>query len=157
MDKKKTILLVDDTPDNLSFLSKVLQDDFKVKVANDGTKALKAATSGVPPDLILLDIMMPELDGYEVCRRLKADASTANIPIIFVTGKDSRMDEAKGLMLGAVDFVMKPIDVTLVKTRIRVHLAQVDRMSKIINAFREQISELKSENARLRSELALKC
>ncbi|MBF0423314.1 MAG: response regulator [Magnetococcales bacterium] len=112
MDERKTILIVDDTPDNLLFLSSVLKDDFRVKIANDGTKALKAVATGTPPDLILLDIMMPELDGYEVCRRLKEDQTTRSIPIVFVTSKSSHEDILKGLRLGAYYYLTKPIEST---------------------------------------------
>ncbi|MGL5509732.1 MAG: response regulator, partial [Microcoleaceae cyanobacterium] len=84
---KKTILVVDDTPDNLTFISGLLKDDFLVKVANHGEKALAIAHSAHPPDLILLDILMPGMDGYQVCRQLKADQATRDIPIIFLTIK----------------------------------------------------------------------
>ena len=101
--------MVDDTPDNLSLMSGLLKDLYKVKVANNGEKALQIAASDSPPDLILLDIMMPGMDGYEVCSRLKADDKTRDIPVIFLTAKAEVEDETRGLGLGAVDYVTKPV------------------------------------------------
>src|SRR5512133_3982652 len=95
--EKSTILVVDDTPENLTLMSHLLWGLYKVKVANGGETALKIAMSDAPPDLILLDIMMPDMDGYEVCRRLKCDPRTMNIPIIFLTAKAGLEDEEKGL------------------------------------------------------------
>ena len=107
--EKPTILVVDDTPENLSMMSFLLKDLYKVKVANQGQKALRIAASEPRPDLILLDIMMPEMDGYEVCRQLQQDPQTRTIPIIFLTAKASIEDEEFGLELGAVDYITKPI------------------------------------------------
>jgi putative two-component system response regulator len=121
--KKASLLVVDDTPDNLSLMSGLLKDSYKVKVANSGEKALKIAQSEAPPDLILLDIMMPEMDGYEVCRRLKLDARTRDIPIIFLTAKVQMEDERRGLELGAVDYLTKPVSPPIVLARVKNHLA----------------------------------
>ena len=121
--EKSTILVVDDTPDNLTLMSGLLKDLYKVKVANNGERALKIATSDSPPDLILLDIMMPEMDGYEVCRRLKADSSTRHIPIIFLTAKVEVVDETLGFELGASDYITKPISPPIVLARIETHLS----------------------------------
>ena len=93
---KPTILVVDDTPDNLSLMSGLLKDLYKVKIANNGERALKVATTGTPPDIILLDIMMPVMDGYETCRHLKANPETRDIPVIFLTAKAEVEDEMKG-------------------------------------------------------------
>lgn len=120
--KKATILVVDDTPDNLALMSGLLKDDYKVKVANGGEKALKIAQSDSPPDLILLDIMMPEMDGYEVCKRLQMDEKTREIPVIFLTAKSEESDETKGLELGAVDYITKPISPPIVLARVKTHL-----------------------------------
>ena len=120
---RATVLVVDDTPDNLTLMSSLLKDDYKVKVANGGEKALKIAASDSPPDLILLDIMMPDMDGHEVCRRLKRDPKTMHIPIIFLTAKSEVEDERKGLELGAVDYITKPISPPIVMARVRNHLA----------------------------------
>lgn len=120
---KATILVVDDTPDNLALMSNLLKDNYHVKIANGGEKALKMAMSAAPPDLILLDIMMPGMDGYEVCRRLKCDPRSMNIPIIFLTAKAGLEDERKGLELGAVDYITKPISPSIVLARVKNHLA----------------------------------
>ncbi|MCK9389948.1 MAG: two-component system response regulator [Syntrophales bacterium] len=121
--KKASILVVDDTPDNLILMNSLLKDDYKVKIANSGEKALKIVTSESPPDLILLDIMMPGMDGYEVCRRLKHDPKTMHIPVIFLTAKVGLQDEQKGLELGAVDYITKPISPPIVMVRVKNHLA----------------------------------
>jgi putative two-component system response regulator len=121
--KKATVLVVDDTPDNLALMSSLLKDDYKVKIANGGEKALKIAMSGSPPDLILLDITMPGMDGYEVCQRLKLDPKTMHIPVIFLTAKSEVEDEKNGLELGAVDYITKPISPPIVMARVKNHLA----------------------------------
>ncbi|MCF8479163.1 MAG: two-component system response regulator [Rhodospirillum sp.] len=118
-----TILVVDDTPENLSLMSDLLRDIYRVKVATGGEKALRIARAAEPPDLILLDVMMPGMDGYEVCRHLKADRTTAAIPVIFLTARTDPEDERKGLDLGAVDYITKPISPPLVLARVRNHLA----------------------------------
>jgi len=121
--QKAIILVVDDTPDNLTLMSGLLKDNYLVKVANSGARALKIAQSETPPDLILLDIMMPEMDGYEVCRRLKADNKTRDIPIIFLTAKTEVVDETLGFELGASDYITKPISPPIVLARVETHLA----------------------------------
>ncbi|MEZ7861916.1 MAG: two-component system response regulator [Aeromonadaceae bacterium] len=121
--EKPTILVVDDTPENLTMMSFLLKDRYKVKVANHGQKALRIAASEPQPDLILLDIMMPEMDGYEVCRQLQQDLQTRNIPIIFLTAKSSVEDEEFGLGLGAVDYITKPISPPVVLARVKTHLS----------------------------------
>lgn len=121
--EKAIILVVDDTPDNLTLMSGLLKDNYRVKVANSGERALKIAQSETPPDLILLDIMMPEMDGYEVCRRLKADTKTRDIPIIFLTAKTEVVDETHGFELGASDYITKPISPPIVLARVETHLA----------------------------------
>jgi CheY-like chemotaxis protein len=119
---KKTILIVDDTAANISLISTLLNAVYRTKVATNGQKALNIAASEHPPDLILLDIMMPEIDGYEVCRRLKADEKTRHIPIIFLTAMTQAEDEEKGLMLGAVDYITKPISPAILMARVRTHI-----------------------------------
>lgn len=121
--KKATILVIDDTPDNLVLMSNLLKDDYKVKVAHSGEKGLRITSSDSPPDLILLDIMMPDIDGYEVCQRLKRNPLTMNIPVIFLTAKAEVEDEQKGLELGAVDYITKPISPSIVLARVKIHLA----------------------------------
>jgi putative two-component system response regulator len=120
--EKPTVLVVDDTPDNLSLMNALLKGSYKVKVANHGEKALKTAFS-TPPDLILLDIMMPEMDGYQICQQLKRNPVTKDIPVIFLTAKAEVEDEQKGLELGAVDYITKPISPPLVLARVKNHLA----------------------------------
>ena len=119
---KATILVVDDMPDNLTLMSGLLRDNYKVKIATNGEKALKIATSDNPPDLILLDIMMPEMDGYEVCRRLQNDPKTRRIPVIFLTARADMKDEKRGLDLGAVDYISKPYSTPIVLARMRTHI-----------------------------------
>ena len=118
-----TVLVVDDTPENLTLMGALLRDHFMVKVANNGEKALKIAISDTLPDLVLLDIMMPGLDGYEVCRRLKATAATRDIPVIFLTARSDPDDERMGLALGAVDYITKPISPPILLARVNTHLA----------------------------------
>ena len=120
--ERQTILIVDDTPDNITLLSALLKDRYKTRVATHGERALKIAAADPPPDLILLDIMMPGMDGYEVCQRLKADPRTADIPVIFLTAKVQVEDEEKGLKLGAVDYITKPISPPIVLARVETHL-----------------------------------
>jgi putative two-component system response regulator len=119
---KATILVVDDMPENLMVLGGLLQPEYLVRVANSGQRALAVAQSEPHPDLILLDVMMPEMDGYEVLNLLHADPATSNIPVIFVTAMDSDADEEKGLMLGAVDFIHKPIKPIIVQARVKTQL-----------------------------------
>ena len=118
-----TVLVVDDTPDNLTLMGSLLRDHYLVKVANHGEKALKIAQSGTPPDLILLDVMMPDMDGYEVCRRLKTLPATRDIPVIFLTARSDPNDESLGFTLGAVDYIAKPISPPLLLARVNTHLA----------------------------------
>lgn len=115
------VMIVDDTPANIDVLLAALGDSYDVSVAIDGEGALELARQN-PPDLILLDVMMPGISGYEVCERLKADARTASIPVVFLTSLSTDQDEARGLELGAVDFVHKPFNPELVKSRVRNHL-----------------------------------
>ena len=119
---RPTVLVVDDTPDNLALISMLLKDVYNVKVAVSGEKALKIAFAAKPPDLILLDIMMPQMDGYEVCRQLKAAAATRDIPVIFVTARADEEDEQIGLELGAVDYITKPISPAILVARVKAQL-----------------------------------
>ena len=121
-EQRPEILIVDDVPENIDMLGEVLKPYFRRKAALSGEKALRIAASDRPPDLILLDVMMPEMDGYEVCRRLKADERTRDIPIIFVTAKVEVQDETEGFGAGAVDYITKPIIPAIVLARVRAHL-----------------------------------
>ena len=120
--EKQVILAVDDTPDNLALISGVLKEHYRVKVATNGNDALHIAFSTDPPDLILLDIMMQGMDGYEVCRQLKSDSQTSDIPVIFLTAMTAVIDEAKGFELGAADYITKPIRTPVLLARIATHL-----------------------------------
>lgn len=119
---KPTVLVVDDTPDNLSLVSGLLKDLYKVKVANSGERGLRIASADEAPDLILLDIMMPGMDGYAVCRQLKADPKTADIPVIFLTAKSQVEDEQMGLEIGAVDYITKPISPPILLARVATQI-----------------------------------
>lgn len=120
--ERATILVVDDTPDNLTLMSSLLKDHYKVKVANSGEKALKFLEGENKPDLILLDIMMPGLSGYDVIRELKNNPSTHDIPVIFLTAMSAAEDEKKGLELGAADYITKPISPPIVTARVKTQL-----------------------------------
>ncbi len=119
--EKLTILAVDDASENLAIISNLLKDSYKVKVAKNGLKAVELVKKS-PPDLILLDIMMPEMDGYQVIQILKSDNSTCNIPVIFLTGKTEASDETEGFERGAVDYISKPFNAAVVKARVNTHI-----------------------------------
>ncbi len=120
--RKARVLVVDDTPANIDILMEALSGDYIVTAARSGEKALSMVGREPRPDLILLDVMMPEMDGYQVCERLKADPITAEIPVLFITALDGRDDEARGLALGAVDYITKPFHIELVKARVANHV-----------------------------------
>jgi len=130
-DAQSIVLVVDDTPTNIQLLNGILREHYKVKAATSGEKALKIALNKPLPDIILLDIMMPEMDGYEVCRQLKSSSVTASIPVIFITAKSEVEDEQKGFALGAVDYITKPFNPDIVKTRIKTHLGISDQKRKL--------------------------
>src|SRR5574340_1799220 len=119
---RHSILIVDDAPANLALLSEILHEDYRTRVATNGERALQIAWSDSPPDLVLLDVMMPGMDGYEVCRRLKAHRATAHVPVIFITALHEESDETRGLEAGGVDYVTKPISPPIVKARVKTHL-----------------------------------
>ncbi|MEI8156124.1 MAG: response regulator [Burkholderiales bacterium] len=119
---KPTLLVVDDVPDNLDVMVELLSNNYLVKVASSGERALKILDQGKIPDLILLDVMMPEMDGFEVCRQIKANPATADVPVIFLTAMSEATDVTKGFAVGAVDFVTKPADPPILKARIDTHL-----------------------------------
>ncbi|HEX5345230.1 MAG TPA: response regulator [Duganella sp.] len=118
---RHTVLIVDDTPDNITLLSSLLKDKYNTKVATSGATALQIVASS-KIDLILLDIMMPDVDGIETCRRLKADPASAAIPVVFLTAKSLQEDEALGRSVGAVDFLRKPVNPAQLFSRVAVHL-----------------------------------
>ena len=120
--QRPTILIIDDVPTNVQILAEALSPLYRIKVASSGANALEIAQRKPHPDIILLDVMMPEMDGFEVCRRLKSNNETSNIPVIFVTAKNTESDEELGLNLGAVDYITKPFSIPITKARIRNHL-----------------------------------
>lgn len=120
--EKPIVLIVDDVAANIQILAEALKSECRIRIANNGEDALRVAMRPPFPDLILLDVMMPGMDGYEVCRRLKDTAATQDIPVIFVTARDDAEDEEKGLQVGAVDYIAKPYRLPIVKARVRNHL-----------------------------------
>jgi diguanylate cyclase (GGDEF)-like protein len=143
MNNKAVILIVDSVVSNTQSLSSFLKDDYTLKIALDASSALELAQSLPIPDLILLDVHMPDMDGYEILRRLKHDEKTQSIPVIFATLNDSAEDEEKGLLLGAVDYITKPMRSAIVKARVKTHLilkAQKDELVYI--ALHDQLTGL---------------
>ena len=128
---QKLVLVVDDTPLNISVITGALKDTYRTKVATNGPKALAIAAGEEKPDLILLDVMMPEMDGYEVCQRLKANPETRDIPVIFLTAQTEAEDETRGFEVGAVDYVHKPFSPAVMKARVATHLALRDTREKL--------------------------
>jgi putative two-component system response regulator len=137
---KATILVIDDNVDNLILMSNLLSGKYKVKVANNGRRGLEIAQSNAALDLILLDIMMPEMDGYEVCKNLKQNPFTHDIPVIFLTAKSEVADEQHGLDLGAVDYITKPFSPPLVLARVKNHLA----LKAAVDYFRDKYDALEA-------------
>jgi len=146
--KKPVVLAVDDTPENLDIVKAILTPEYKVKVATSGALALKIVNSQ-PPNIILLDVMMPEMDGYEVCRRLKSDPITAEIPIIFLTTQDQTADEAEGFSLGAADYIHKPVNPQILKARVATHVA----LKQSIDDLHELSEALVQAKERMEKEL----
>src|SRR5271156_420399 len=128
----KTLLLVDDEPANIQIVNSILKDLYDTRIATNGVKALELANEDPPPDLILLDVLMPAMDGYEVCSRLKSSEHTRNIPVIFLTGQTEIDDETKGFEVGAVDYIHKPFSPAVVQARVRTHL--------VLRGMREQLA-----------------
>lgn len=145
--EQKLILVVDDMPLNISVITGALKDTYKTKVATNGPKALAIANADEKPDLILLDVMMPDMDGYEVCRRLKSDPSTRDIPVIFLTAQTEAEDETRGFEVGAVDYVHKPFSPAVMKARVHTHLVLRETREKLAQQLLAIQKEL--ETARL--------
>ena len=136
-DSKPVVLAVDDTPSNLDLLNALLSDDYKVKAAINGKKALELAVRDPIPDIILLDVMMPEMNGHEVCEILKRNPETAPIPVIFITAMSQTEDEQQGLAMGAVDYITKPFDHDIVRARVSAHLKNYEKTRELIRENRE--------------------
>ncbi len=141
-DDKAKLLIVDDTPENIDVLVEVLKNEYRIRAAINGEQGLKIARLASAPDLILLDVMMPGIDGFEVCRQLKADPTTCHIPIIFVTAKITTRDEIEGFALGAVDYITKPISPPVVLARVKTHLALYDQNRELDRKVREQTRDI---------------
>ncbi|MBI1943713.1 MAG: response regulator [Betaproteobacteria bacterium] len=146
---KALILAVDDAGDLLALMAKVLAADYEVKTADNAAAALIAAAADPHPDLILLDVDMPGMSGFEVCKALKSNPITAEIPVIFLTGKGDSRDEAHGFELGAVDYVTKPINAAVLRARVRTHLALADRREALEGLVRERTAKLESAHVEL--------
>jgi DNA-binding response OmpR family regulator len=146
--RKFTILAVDDTPENLDVVKGILAKDYVVKVAINGPMALKIAEKQTP-DLVLLDVMMPGMDGHEVCRRLKENPHTRDVPVIFLTAMDQTSDEADGFRLGAADYITKPVNPPILEARVRTHLALKESMDELQNAY----GIIKGQKDRMEEEL----
>lgn len=136
---KPCVLIVDDSLESIEAVRGLLEDDYKIKAASSGEVALKAVKSGSQPDLILLDIMMPDMDGFEVCKKLKEDEDTKNIPVIFLTAKNRIEDEIQGFDLGAVDFISKPTSAPIVKARVRSQI-ELKQQRDILREAPEKLS-----------------
>ena len=147
--ERPTVLIVDDTPENITLMNGLLKDRYRTRIATNGTRALAAAQLAPKPDLVLLDVMMPDMDGYEVCRRLKADAATAGIPVIFLTAKSEVEDEQRGFDTGAVDYITKPISPPIVLARVQTQLA----LKAAADFLRDKNAFLESEVARRTREV----
>jgi serine phosphatase RsbU (regulator of sigma subunit) len=139
---KKTVLVVDDAPENIRVVNEILRSSYKVRIATNGVKALEIASTAPAPDLILLDIVMPGMDGYEVCTKLKADLRTQDIPVIFLTGQTESADETRGFEAGAVDYIHKPFSPAVVAARVQTHLALREarqQLSRQLLALRDEL------------------
>ena len=147
---KPTVLVIDDAPDNLALMSGLLKDSYQVRVAQHGEMGLKVALTSPPPDLILLAIMMPDLDGYEVCRRLKSNPASRAIPVIFLNAQTDLQDEQKGLLLGAVDYITKPISPSLMLARVATQIA----LKTNVDFLRDNNADLEQEVARRIEDLS---
>ncbi len=149
--KKQSLFVVDDSPVNIKVLGETLQERYEVRFALNGPEALDLIRADVP-DLILLDVMMPDMDGYEVCRKLKAAEATRNIPVIFITSMDESKDEAKGFAVGAVDYIIKPFNPQIVQARVATHLELKNHREYLEEMVRERTAEL--ERAKIAAEAA---
>ena len=131
LNSRPSVLIVDDVPANIKMLREVLKDDYDIRFAMSGKAALDLLKNNDLPDLILLDVMMPEMDGYAACQRLKADPATQSIPVIFITSRDEEADEIKGFEMGAVDYITKPFSIPVVRARVQTHV-ELKRQREIL-------------------------
>lgn len=143
IDKKAKVLVVDDVAENAQVIVNTLKNEFNIVVATNGKKAVDIVNKNPDIDIILLDIMMPEMDGFEVCKILKSSNETKNIPIIFITALSDSSDEEKGLALGAVDYISKPINPIILKQRVKNHIELKYYKDHLERLIEETESELK--------------
>lgn len=142
MNKQHTVLIVDDTPENIDVLVEILKDKYQLKVATNGKDALEILNSKKLPDIVLLDIMMPDIDGYRVCQSIKSNTATKKIPVIFITAMNEVEAEAKGFLYGAIDYITKPVNPPIVMARVATHLALYDQKNYLEELVEERTSEL---------------
>ena len=152
-DKQATVLVVDDAAENIELLTSILKNRYRVLAATSGQRALDIAAGKSRPDVILLDVSMPDMDGYEVCRRLKAMPEVQQIPVLFVTSRDNPEDEVAGLDMGAADYLTKPVNPALVLARVASHLALFDQARHLQHLVAERTQELEKSNAALQEEI----
>ncbi|HLS98296.1 MAG: response regulator [Porticoccaceae bacterium] len=153
-ESRQSILIVDDVAENIHALAESLKDDYRIMAANNGAKALELVHGATPPDLVLLDILMPEMDGYEVCRRIKATPAGNRIPVIFVTVVDATVDKVRGFSIGAADYITKPFDIDEVRARVRTHL-ELSRLQRYFEELVEQrTADLRAANEALLAQQA---
>jgi len=152
--KKGCVLIVDDLPENIHLLDNILKEKYDIQVAINGVKALEIVSGNNPPDVILLDIVMPGTDGYEVCRRLKADERTCDIPVIFVTARDSVDDEEYGFNLGAVDYITKPFQAAVVQVRVKSQMEQQQNKKIIRQHLKDKEILLREVHHRIKNNIA---
>lgn len=141
---KKIVLLVDDTPENIQIVNSILKDHYRIRIATNGAKAIDLARSDPAPDLILLDVLMPEMDGFEVCLRLKLDPATRDIPVIFLTGLTEVEDETRGFEVGGVDYIHKPFSQAVVRARVHNHLMLRDARDQLARQLANMREELET-------------
>jgi putative two-component system response regulator len=153
-DTRPVILAVDDAEDLLALIGKALATEYQVKLAADGGDALTLAATAPQPDLILLDVEMPGATGYEICQLLKEDPATARIPVIFLTGHVEPAEQLEGLDVGAVDYLIKPINARLLLARVRIHLALAGRQSELEREVQERTAQLEDARSQLIRRLA---
>ncbi len=142
MTNRRRVLIVDDMPQNIRMLGEALRADYEIHVATSGSKALEIAFSSNPPDLILLDVMMPEMSGYDVMKKLQSNEASKTIPVIFVTAKDEEKDEEVGLKLKAVDYITKPFSIPIVKARVANHIALREARRQVQDAYNQLSIEM---------------
>lgn len=155
--ERPRLLIVDDTPENIHVLKETLKDDYRILAATNGARALQLVEKDPPPDLILLDVMMPEMNGYEVMERLHGEPRTAGIPVVFVTALNDSQNEEHGLLLGAVDYITKPFNPALVKARVKNHIElkrHRDHLEEEVQQRTEELLVARHLQARVEGELA---